>query len=118
VSLASFRLSGPARLEVVKILKSSASQFGTEAARRYRALIEQAVADLVDEPDRLGVKHVDGLLHYHLRHSQNRIAGGRVRAPRHVLVCKIQVDILVVLAVGHDAMEEGLRTRIEEGEAG
>jgi hypothetical protein len=27
-------------------------------------------------------------------------------------------DVLVVLAAGHDAMEPGLATRIEEGEGG
>jgi hypothetical protein len=43
---------------------------------------------------------------------------GRVRRPQHILICRIVDDLLVVLAVGHDAMELGLTTRIEEGQGG
>jgi hypothetical protein len=41
-----------------------------------------------------------------------------VREPRHVLVCKVVDRVLVIVAVGHDAMEEGLVKRIQEGEEG
>lgn len=116
MSLSGFRFAESAKRETLHILKSSAKRFGVEAARRYRILIEQAVSDLVDEPDRAGGRLVDGRLHYHLRHSRNHVAGGKVREPRHILVCKIVGETLYVLAVGHDAMEEGLTRRIDEGE--
>ena len=44
------------------------------------------------------------------------LSGERVRDPRHILICKIVGDVIVVVAVGHDAMEEGIERRIEEGE--
>ena len=52
------------------------------------------------------------------RRSRNRVAGERVRDPRRLLVAKIVGARLVVLAVVHDVMVNGIRSRIEEGERG
>jgi toxin ParE1/3/4 len=116
VRLASFQVSPSARRELIKIFAESFDRFGDTASLRYEALVEQAMVDLIQNPERPGIKSVDGRIHYHLRHSRNRVSGGRVRAPRHILVCKIAGDELYVLAVAHDTMEEGLARRIEEGE--
>ncbi|MCB8878488.1 type II toxin-antitoxin system RelE/ParE family toxin [Acidisoma silvae] len=111
-----YRFSGPAQREVVQILRASTVRFGAPAALRYQLLIGQAVSDLTENPTRAGVRQVDGRLHYHLRHSRSRVAGDKVRYPRHVLVCRIERSMLVIMAVGHDAMEDGMVRRIEEGD--
>ena len=116
MSLTRFDIVGPAGRELGRIFQDSEFGFGPAARKRYEALIEQSIRDLVADPARPGVQIVGGRIHYHLRHSRNRVAGGRVREPRHILVCKIAGDTLIVLAVGHDAMAEGLARRIEEGE--
>ena len=36
---------------------------------------------------------------------------------REHFVCKVEVDILLLLAVTHDAMTSELHTRVQEGEA-
>lgn len=118
MSLSRFDIVGPARRDLAQILRDSEIHFGAAARDRYEALIEQAIHDLISNPERPGVQTVKGYLRYHLRHSRNRVTSGRVRYPRHILVCRIQGDILVILAVGHDAMEEGLVARIEQGEGG
>jgi toxin ParE1/3/4 len=117
VSLTGAKFVGPARRDLGRIFKSSETQFGVAARKRYETLVRQAIRDLVENPDRIGAQHVEERIHYHLRHSRNRVAGDRVKDPRHVLVCKIIDGVLLILAVGHDAMEGRLTRRIEEGEA-
>jgi toxin ParE1/3/4 len=116
VTLSGFEISRSARRELVGILAASFERFGEAASHRYEALVQQAIQDLVDDPDRPGTQLSGARIHYHLRHSRKRVTGGRVREPRHILVCKIQGQTLYILAVGHDAMEEGLVRRIEEGQ--
>jgi toxin ParE1/3/4 len=113
-----YRVTEAAARHLTEILGTGEDTWGPEARDRYQALIEQAINDLAENPDRLGVQLVNGCIHYHLRHSRSRTPLRRVRRPRHILVCRIVDDVLVVLAAGHDAMEEGLTRRIEEGEGG
>lgn len=116
MSLAGFALTAPAEQEIGHILRASAERFGEAASLRYESLIIQAILDLVADPGRTGVR-ADGLrIYYHLRHSRHRVAGDRVKEPRHILVCTVTDRVLVVLAIGHDAMEPGLALRIAEGE--
>jgi toxin ParE1/3/4 len=118
VTLAGFRLSGTADRELRRIVRESAERWGRDAAIRYQALFIQAAHDLVQDPARVGVRHVNGRIHYHLRHARSRVAGDQVRDPRHLLVCRISGDRLVIVALVHDAMVEGAARRIEEGESG
>jgi toxin ParE1/3/4 len=111
-----YRLTQAAERHLSEILGSGEDAWGPNARDRYQSLIEQAINDLAENPGRLGAQVVDGRIHYHLRHSKSRALLGHVRRPRHILVCKIVDDILVVLAAGHDAMEPGLMIRIQEGE--
>jgi toxin ParE1/3/4 len=113
-----YRLTQAAERHLSEILGTGEDLWGPDARDRYQALIEQAINDLADNPGRLGVQIIDGLIHYPLRHSRHRVLTGRVKRPRHILVCRIVDDVLVVLAAGHDAMEPELTTRIEEGEGG
>ena len=113
-----YRITRAAERHLSEILGTGEDLWGPDARDRYQALIEQAIDDLAENPGRLGVQIIDGLIHYHLKHSRHRALMRRVRRPRHILVCRIVDDVLVVLAVGHDAMETALTTRIEEGEGG
>jgi plasmid stabilization system protein ParE len=133
VTLNGLRLSRSAEDELLRIFEDSAIRFRRDASIRYEDLVSQAIFDLVEDPDRIGAQKVDARIHYHLRHSRNRVAGERVRDqpialnsydqivvrdPHHYLVVRIECDRLAVLAVVHDAMVEGATRRIEEGEAG
>jgi toxin ParE1/3/4 len=118
VSLVGFRIAGPAARELGRIISDSADRFGADASVRYENLVVQSILDLVENPNRIGAQQIDARIHYHLRHSKNRVAGERVRDPRHYLVVKIEGDRLIVLVVVHDAMVEGVKGRIEEGENG
>ena len=55
------RVTGPARRDITKILRRSGAEFGDQALRRYRLLIEQALQDLGDDASRVGVQSVDDL---------------------------------------------------------
>jgi plasmid stabilization system protein ParE len=118
VTLNGLRLSRSAEDELLRIFEDSAIRFRRDASIRYEDLVSQAIFDLVEDPDRIGAQKVDARIHYHLRHSRNRVAGERVRDPHHYLVVRIECDRLAVLAVVHDAMVEGATRRSEEGEAG
>ncbi len=118
MTLNGFRLSCSAERELIRIFEDSAIRFGRDAFIRYEDLVGQAIFDLVENPGRIGAQKVDARIHYHLRHSQDRVAGERVRDPRHHLVVKFEGDRLTVLAVARDAMVEGVTGRIEYGEAG
>ncbi|MFV3129140.1 type II toxin-antitoxin system RelE/ParE family toxin [Niveispirillum sp. KHB5.9] len=109
--MARYRLAPAVRSDVVEILAHSEINFGSEARRRYRALLEAAFALVADRPQRLGaIARPDlgnGYMAFHLRHCPKRtVATGRVLRPRHMLFYRIVgpgfVDILRVL---HDRME-------------
>ena len=68
----------------------SEDQFGAAAADRYAVLIQQALRDVLEDPTRPGAKaRSDLAAHayvYHLMFSRDRVAGERVKAPRHFVV--------------------------------
>lgn len=116
--LRSVLLSAAAERHLEELLVTSEDRFGPAARGRYEALFVQAVQDLVENSERVGVHPVSGRLHYHLRHSRDRVAGklGRVGSPRHILVARVVGEELWILAVAHDAMVDELAVRIEGGE--
>lgn len=119
--LSGFEFGPSARKQIREILLQSVRRFGVGARDRYAALIEQAIRDLVENPKRPGATRDRDRIHFHLRHSRDRVSEGigRVRSPRHVLICKIHDgDILLLFAVARDAMTVELQTRIQEGEGG
>jgi toxin ParE1/3/4 len=118
VRLTSFDIVGPARRDLGRIFRDSETRFGLAARKRYQALVGQAIRDLMADPTRLGTQADSGRIHYHLRYSKNRVAGEKVRDPRHLLVVRIDGSLMMVLAIVHDAMVEGAARRIEEGEGG
>jgi len=103
-------VTAKARRDIFILLATSRSQFGPEAQKRYRLLVEQAMTDLTDNPGRPGVTRPDGLPEgiwlYHVRHARARPpVSQRVGRPRHVLVFRQRSDELDLLRVLHDAMD-------------
>jgi toxin ParE1/3/4 len=118
VRLTSFDIVGPARRDLARIFRDSETRFGLVARNRYQALVDQAIRDLMVDSNRLGTQADSGRIHYHLRHYKNRVAGETVRDPRHLLVVRTDGSLMIVLAIVHDAMVEGMARRIGEGEGG
>jgi toxin ParE1/3/4 len=104
------RLSNEALLDIDQALAYSIRQFGGLAGARYAKLMDAAVADLCQRPDRLGVKpffegHLT-VMAYHLKHSNRRLTvTDRIGHPRHILFFRIQGDKLLISRVLHDAMD-------------
>jgi plasmid stabilization system protein ParE len=95
-----------ARTDIRHILATSEQQFGREARRRYRRLIQQALADLNGAAEPFGSTKIAELSAdhrvYHIRFARPSIATTTVRRPRHALVYLIQADRLMVLRVLHE----------------
>lgn len=78
------------RRDIQEIFAWSEDQFGAFAADRYGLLIRQALRDVLEEPTRPGAKARPDLAPhayvYHLMFSRERVAGERVKAPRHFVL--------------------------------
>lgn len=107
--MAGYRLTHAARADIVSILAWSDEQFGEEARKRYEALIATAIRDAASRTDDVG--HIprpelgDGVFSWHLARSRANSPGGKVRRPRHFLICRRYNDMLVIGRVVHDAMD-------------
>jgi len=114
-----YRLTHAARADIVAILAWSQQQFGEEARKRYEPLIVTAIRDAaarggdgVPAPrPELG----EGVFSWHLARSRLRAPGGKVRRPRHFLICRRDDDTLVIGRVLHDTMD--LRQHVDPGRA-
>jgi plasmid stabilization system protein ParE len=103
------QVSARAHRELLVILGASRVQFGVEAERRYRKLVDQAIKDLGANPNRPGVSPYsvsEGLFLYHLRHARLRTPrASRVLKPRHIIVFRYSGERVEVLCLLHDAMD-------------
>ncbi len=83
------RLTGPARRDILRVLRRSRDEFGQDASDRYRQLLDQALTDLREDPIRVGVRSIgdvrDGYFVYHIKSSTGRAPKPSVRNPRHLL---------------------------------
>ena len=100
------RITGPARRDIEKVLQRSEAEFGTQAKRRYRALLDQALQDLGADSMRPGVKQADdvraGYFFYHLRYSRTATVRS-VKKPRHIIAFYIdKSDAVVIARVFHE----------------
>jgi len=111
MSSARYRLSRLAQSDIVAILAWSQEQFGPVARGRYQALIATALRDIAEQHDRPGMRARpelgDGVLTWHLRQSRGHAEGGHVSQPRHLVVFRLDADIVVVGRVLHDTMDLG-----------
>lgn len=101
------RVTGPARRDITKILRRSSVEFGDQARQRYRKLIDQALKDLADDTNRVGVQSIDdirkGYFLYHLKWSRKSPAGAPVRQPRHLIAFYTDIsDDIIVARVFHE----------------
>ncbi len=78
--------------DMISIMERSIREFGLDAALRYETLSDQAISDVVEDPERAGSHPFHELGRtartYHLSHSRRRVsnAAQRVRHPRHFLL--------------------------------
>ena len=97
-------LTGPALRDFGSIIKISDRDFGHEAAARYRNLIETAIREIVAEPKRPGSRtHASHIRTYHIGLCKDRVAGPKVRNPRHILVYQPLEDGVEILRILHDS---------------
>lgn len=114
-----YRITHSAQTDIVAILACSHEQFGEEARKRYEALIATAVRDAASSTDEVGFtprpELGDGVLSWHLAQSRTHSPGGRVRRPRHFIICRRDEGVLVIGRVLHEAME--LRRHLDPNES-
>ena len=99
-----YRVTGPARTQLVEVLARSAADYGERGKANYQALLEAAMEDVGAEPRRPGarpVKRIQGVWCYDIRYSRSRLPKERrVRDPWHVLVYCLDDDgAVAILAV-------------------
>ncbi len=106
-----YRLSDAAQADVIDILAWTQEQFGDSARLRYERLIVAALRDVATQPDRPGsIERPElgaGVRSWHLRLSRDHVGtgAGGVRRPRHFLIYRVELALVVVGRVLHDAME-------------
>ena len=87
------RLAPGAIADIRRIFQRSNAEFGVDARTRYKALLEQALQDLGEDPRRVGVKAVPdvrpGYFVYHVKFSKPRATGRSVGHPRHLAVFSV-----------------------------
>jgi toxin ParE1/3/4 len=105
------RLSAAAEHDIVAILTWSQTQFGREARHRYERLIATGLADVADDPLRVGSiarpELGESVRSWHLRGSRDhaRDRHGAVQRPRHFIIYRPISTLIVVGRILHDAME-------------
>ncbi|HEY0797489.1 MAG TPA: type II toxin-antitoxin system RelE/ParE family toxin [Acidisarcina sp.] len=100
----------PADNDIVQILAWSEAEFGLAATDRYETLIQQALIDLGEDPQRPGAQSRDeireGIYIYHLSFSRRRVRGRTVKEPRHFILYKQGPDhVIEVLRILHDSRD-------------
>lgn len=108
--MARYRLSEPAKADIVAILQTSAELHGAQARHRYRACLTAALRRVAAEPEgRLTVERAEfapGLRSFPIRHSRNESRETSVAAPVHVLFYRLAAPGLVeVVRVLHERMD-------------
>jgi toxin ParE1/3/4 len=108
---APYHLTQAAEVDIVEILAWSHNQFGERARRRYEHLIVTALFDIAAAPTRPGTidrpELGEGVRSWHLRHSRARARNtdGIVHRPRHFLIYRPLISVVVIGRVLHDGME-------------
>ena len=108
--MAQFRLSRLARADLAHILATSALHWGTEARRRYAAMLVAGMRRVAAEPqgsttqDRSELaKHVRS---FHLRNVRADAPESRVRRPVHVLYYRaVRPGLVEIVRVLHERMD-------------
>jgi len=105
----SYRLTIPARNDLIGIRKYGEDQFGIQTADEYGRLISQALKDVRIDPFRAGSKKRPELgksfLSYHISFSRNR-SGSKIKRPKHFLIYYETSDNFIVISrILQDSMD-------------
>lgn len=107
-----FRLSRSAADDMLGVLEWSEEHFGAEARIRYGALILAAArhasesggsSRFTNRPE-LG----PDVLSWHLANSVLRSTGGKVKEPRHLMICRWDDSLLMVGRIFHEVQDPTL----------
>lgn len=97
------------RRDIQEVVAWSEDKFGASAADRYGLLIRQALRDVLEEPTGPGAKvRPDLAPHayvYHLMFSRERVAGERVKAPRHFVLYRYMDEKVEFARLLHDSRD-------------
>ena len=107
------RITGTATRDLLGVLEWTVQEFGVEASLRYDALIKQALKDIVADPERPGSRErpdltIEGARTYHISLSRTRVAGARVKEPRHFILYRSQDGAIEVARILHDSRDLAL----------
>lgn len=113
--LFTLKLSAPAQDDIIQILGWTQEAFGDVGRTRYENLITAALADLRNDPGRVGVRQRDdigtGICSYHLASSRQRVTTARqVAKPRHFVLFRVSRNVIEVARLPHDAMDFSLHS--------
>jgi toxin ParE1/3/4 len=105
-----YRLSEPAKADVLVILRRSEKVHGKQARTRYRALLTATMRYVAADPD--GPLATDctellpGARSLHIRHCRNQSHEARVASPVHVVFYRVlQPGLVEIVRVLHERME-------------
>ncbi len=106
-------LSAAAQQDITHILEWTQEAFGDLGRSRYENLISAALIDLRTNPARAGVRQRDDIgkhiCTYYLASSRKRInASKQVAKPRHLVLFRVNKNVIEVARLLHDAMDFGL----------
>jgi hypothetical protein len=90
-----YRVTGPARRQIVEILAKSAIEYGEYRAANYQVLLEAAMADVGTDPLRPGVRPIRRMPDvrcYEIRYSRNRLS-----REQRVIPAALAVNVLHAL---------------------
>ncbi|HML14454.1 MAG TPA: type II toxin-antitoxin system RelE/ParE family toxin [Xanthobacteraceae bacterium] len=108
--MARFRLSAPARIDLSRILATSAERWGTDARRRYAIILATAMRKVAADPlgptTRRRADLLPGIRSFHIRYARSTEPGQKVIGPVHVLYYRvIEPGLIEIIRVLHDRMD-------------
>ncbi len=103
-------IADAARTDLDDILEWTTGAFGTAGRKRYEALMQTALTDLLSDPARIGVRQRNdigsGICTYHLSTSRKRTtSAAHVAKPRHLVLFRLHGKTLQILRLLHDSMD-------------
>jgi toxin ParE1/3/4 len=105
-----YRLSRLAEIDFSRILTTSEERWGTQARRRYAAIILAAIRKIADDPTgpttRDRVELSTGLRSFHIRNARSHDRDTDVKHPVHVLYYRaVGPDLIEIVRMLHERME-------------
>ena len=103
-------IADAAQTDLDDILEWTTRAFGAAGRKRYEALIQIALTDLLADPERVGVRQRDdigeGICTYHLSTSRKRTrTAAQVGKPRHLVLFRVKGSVIQILRLLHDSMD-------------